>query len=255
MSVLLDERVVGADSVEGVDEGAVGQGKHRALVADGDAAAALEAGVLEGPAGDALAGFGARDLQRDDGARGDLVLDAGVKPLGVLAQDHDVDVVVAGAHPRQAHDGPPPGEQVEALAELHVGRAEALALGGGERALEADAVALDAVDDRVGEGVADSIVGGLTGDDPVPLDRRTGGPEDLDSGAGDLGTDAVALDEGDPVGHASSCRVGPYHSGGSAEGGGESTGAWPRIESPRSRWGRGLGVNQLGPGPGLSHLG
>ena len=87
-------------------------------------AAAVRAGVVEGVAHDALAAAPGDDLDGLGHVGGDLVLDAGVQVLGVLAHDHQVDAGVAAGHAHERPRRPQAGVQVERLAQRHVDRRE-----------------------------------------------------------------------------------------------------------------------------------
>ena len=94
-----------------------------------------------------------RVQRRDDllgGVRPGLVLDSGVQVLGVLADDDDVDVLVARAHARVRLAGAQACVQLELVAERDVDRAEARADRRRDRALEGDAVL--ATDSSVSSG-------------------------------------------------------------------------------------------------------
>ena len=70
----------------------------------------------------------------------DLVLEAGVEVLGVLAHDDEVDACVARRHRRQVPDRPQVGVEVERLAQADVDAGEALADRRRDRPLERDLV-------------------------------------------------------------------------------------------------------------------
>ncbi|MNT43971.1 hypothetical protein D3C72_1804700 [compost metagenome] len=95
------------------------------------------------------------------------------------------------------------GVEVQALAQAHVHRAEAGADGGADGALERHLVAADALEHGVGQGVlvARALHVGHAGFDLLPLELDAGGFQDAGGGAGDLGTDAVAGDQSDTIGH------------------------------------------------------
>ena len=99
------------------------------------------AGQLEGVAHDPLGRRPRDEPQALDHAGHDDVLQPGVQPLGVLADDDQVDVLVGRLDARQRADGADAGVQVESLPQPDVDRAEALADRRGARPLEGDAVA------------------------------------------------------------------------------------------------------------------
>ena len=99
----------------------------------------------------------------------DVVLDADVQPFGVLADQHEVEVLVAPAgndRVRRAHVG----VEVERLAQRDVDRAVAFADRRLERTLERELGALDRVERRVGNRIAVARDAGHAGDLRVPLD-------------------------------------------------------------------------------------
>src|SRR5207249_1261460 len=134
-------------------------------------------------------------------------LDAGVDVLGVLAEDHHLDLLGpldrarhAGevTHRSQAH------VEVEHLPERHVERANTAADRGGERSLDADDELLEGRDRVLGEPVLEAVEGLLAGVDLHPGDLPLAavrlayrGVEDRLAGAPDVGPRAVAFDEGD----------------------------------------------------------
>ena len=157
----LDLRVVLRHLAEDLEEEPVGE-LHDVRLRDArDALAAVLARVLEREADDPLGALTADRLDRDAGAGRDLlrlqlvqlrdhvlrvggarlVLDAGVEVLGVLADDDEVDVVVAGAHALVGLAGPQARVEAELVAQRHVDRAEAGADRRRDRALERDLVA------------------------------------------------------------------------------------------------------------------
>src|SRR5690606_1699572 len=138
-------------------------------------------------------------VPRDDGygLRGGLgitgdgyvVLDAGVEPLGVLANEYDVNVIVASAGddiPGRAHVG----VEVEGLPEGDVDGAIATTHRRLERALQGEPGTLDGVEGGIRHGVVATRDRGRAGDLPVPLEAHTGGFQDSYGGVGDIGADA-----------------------------------------------------------------
>ena len=133
-----------------------------------------------------------------------LDLEAGVDVLGVLPEDHHVDLlrVLHGrrhagepAHRAQAH------VEVEELAQRDVEAADAAADRRGERALDADQVVLERLDGLVGQPVAGRVERLLAREHLFPLDRlaelRRGGVQHQLGGRPDVDAGAVTLDEGD----------------------------------------------------------
>ena len=118
--------VVGGDRPAALEEQAVGQLHDVGLVDGRDLVAAVGDGVLEREAGDPLGGGAGDDLDALRGIRADHVLDAGVEVLGVLADDDEVDVLVARLEALDRSRRAQVGVQVERLAQGHVDAAEAL---------------------------------------------------------------------------------------------------------------------------------
>ena len=134
--------------------------------------------------------------------RAHLVLDPRVEVLGRLAHDHDVHVLVARADARVALAGTHLAVEVETLAERDVDRAEASADRRRDRALERDAALADRVEDVVGKRVAAVLFHHVAaGQLDVPVELDSGRLEHAAGRLGQLGTGAVAGDEGDSVGH------------------------------------------------------
>lgn len=175
----LEGGVVLGDLVEGAAEQTVGQLHDVGLVDAGDLGAAVGEGEAEGELGDALRLCAGDDLERLDDAGDALVLEARVLSLGVLADDAQVDVLVAGLVAGDVLDQADAGVDVELLAHGHV---EALvsgsADGGVEDALEAELVALER-GHRLAEGVL-GAAGALEARhlDLLPLDGHVVGLED-----------------------------------------------------------------------------
>ena len=132
-----------------------------------------------------------------------LELDAGVEVLGVLSDDDHVDVLVARAGARDRERRAQVHVQVEHLAKRHVDAAEARADRSGHGALDGDLVLADRLDDMVGQRCA--VLGHhvLAGIGDLPLDVDAGRLDHAAHRRRDLGSDAVAGDEGNGVlGHA-----------------------------------------------------
>ena len=166
---------------------------------DGPAMLAVAASVLEGELCDAAARLFGDDLQALDDARDDLVLDAGVEPLGVLPHHDQVLITERRLHGRQALHRTEAGIEVQTLAQLDVGAGEAGADGRGQRSLERHAIPPDGVEDVVRKLRAVLLDGGGAGLVLVPLDGDPGGLQHTAGGAGDLRADPVSGDESDGV--------------------------------------------------------
>ena len=196
----LEGGVVLGGLVEGAAEQTVGELHDVGLVDAGDLAAAVGEGEGEGELGDAL-GLGAGDdLEGLDDAGDTLVLEAGVLTLGVLTDDAQVDVLVAGLVAGDVLDERDGGVDVELLAH---GDVEALVAGAADGrvqdTLEAELVALEG-----GDGLAEGGLGAPavldTGDgDLLPLDGHVVGLEDGLDRLGHLATDTVTGDQADGV--------------------------------------------------------
>ena len=126
---------------------------------------------------------------------GNVVLEADVQAFEVLADQHEVDVVVAAAGNQRAR-GAHVRVQLELLAQPHVHRAEAAADRRGERALQGEARAPDAVEQRRRQRIADLGDGGVAAFLDVPRERAMPSASRIgDHRFGDLGSDAVAGNE------------------------------------------------------------
>src|SRR6185369_10067935 len=182
-----------------VEEQAVRVLEDVGLVHERDALALVAAGELERVAHDALRAVARdhRDRLRRHPPRPDVVLDARVDVLGVLAHHDEVDVVVAARHARDGAHRPHVGEEIEVLPERHVDRAVALALGGRERPLEREAGVLDRVDGPLRQRILLLLDGGEPRDLLVELQLGAGAGEDLEGGGADLRPDAVAANQRD----------------------------------------------------------
>lgn len=198
----LEGRVVLGNVVEGAAEETVGQLHDVGLVDASNLLAAVGEGEAEGELGNALRLGAGDDLEGLDDAGDTLVLEARVLTLGVLTDDAQIDILVAGLVAGDVLDQADAGVDVELLSQ---GNVEALvagsADGGVEDTLEAELVALER-----GDAVAEGILGAAsaldleTRDvDLLPLDGDVVGLEDGLDRLGHLGTDAVAGDEGDGV--------------------------------------------------------
>ena len=163
---------------------------------------AVRDGVLEREPGDPLRGGAGDDLDALGGVRADHVLDARVEVLGVLAHDHEVDVLVARLDALEGPRGPEVRVQAEHLAERDVDAAEAAADGRRDRALERDPVAAHRLEHVLRERGAVLGHDGLARVLDLPLEGDARRIEDAPGGLRQLRPDAVAGDQGDAVGHA-----------------------------------------------------
>ncbi len=164
---------------------------------------AQAARVVERVAGDSFGGPAGDDLQAGYHVLDHLVLQAGVKVLGVLPEDHQVDmgVAVARLEPGQHSHGADVGIQVEPLAQRDVDAQEAAGHRRRYRPLEADPGALQGFHDGHGK-----LVPGLLDDPSVqldlfPIDGNARGGDGADGGPRDLRTDPVSGNQGGFVRH------------------------------------------------------
>ena len=131
------------------------------------------------------------------------MLDAGVEVFGVFAENHHVDFDVgeargdAGQRVHRAHVG----VEIEALAQGDVDAGETASDGRGDGALEADAGAVEAIENALGERLAglENQGGAELGD--FPIDGDAGGIDGAARGLGDFGTNAIAGNESYEVRH------------------------------------------------------
>ena len=128
------------------------------------------------------------------------MLEADVFALGVFADDDEVDAGPVCGEAGKILDGAEVGEEVELFAQGDVDAFEAAADGGGDGALERDAVALDGFVEGGGDVLAVDLEGFGAGGEALPLEFDAGGFEDADDGVRDFRADAVAGDQGDFVG-------------------------------------------------------
>ena len=228
---LVGELALG-QGVAPVAEGALGELHDVALVHQRHALALVGDGVLDRRADQPLAPLARDRLDADgDGLReadllvhlGEVVLeereelldvlgaglelDAGVDVLGVLAEDHHVDLL--GVLDRRGHALEPADRaeadvEVEQLPQRDVERADAAADGRRQRPLDADQVLAERLDRLVGQPGGELVVRLLAGVDLHPLDLPLaavglldGGVEDPHAGAPDVRPGAVAFDERD----------------------------------------------------------
>jgi hypothetical protein len=197
----LEGRVVLADPLDGVAEEAVGQLHDVGLVDAGNLLAVVGEGEGEGELGDALRLLAGDDLERLDNAVDRLVLETRVLALGVLTDDAEVDVLVAGLVTGDVLKEDDRGVDVELLAQSDVERAVAGALDGGvQDTLETELVALERGDGLAEELLGVDVAGVDTRDiDLFPLNGNVVRLEDLLDGLRDLSTDTVTGDQGDGV--------------------------------------------------------
>mmetsp|Transcript_10786 Transcript_10786/g.32062 ORF Transcript_10786/g.32062 Transcript_10786/m.32062 type:complete len:323 (+) Transcript_10786:437-1405(+) len=193
--LIADARVGSRHFAAAFDEEAVGLLHDVRLVDSSDLLALVVDCVLESKLSNTAGRLACDDLKALNHAGHHLVLQTRVLSLGVLANGHQVDIVVSRLVARDRHARPHVGVQIQLLAQGQIERPETLSNRGRHRALQADAVLLDRLEvlqryHRVGAGV-DRLANNLL----VPSDRHAGGVEDLLHGLGDVRANAVAGEE------------------------------------------------------------
>lgn len=205
---VVDDHVVGLDGgvlltdlLDGVAEQTVGKLHDVGLVDAGNLLAVVGESESKGELGNALRLCAGDDLERLNNAIDGLVLETRVLSLGVLTDDAEVDVLVAGLVAGNVLDQDNGGVDVELLTKGDVERLVTRALDGGvEDTLETELVALEG-SNRLSEQLLGVLVASLdTGDiDLLPLDGDVVGLEDLLDRLGDFGTDTITRDQSDGV--------------------------------------------------------
>lgn len=196
----LESGVVLGDLVEGAAEKTIGKLHDVGLVDASNLGSTVGEGEREGELGDTLRLGAGDDLEGLDDTLDALVLETRVLTLGVLSDDAQVDVLVAGLVAGDVLDQADGSIDVKLLSH---GDVEALvagsADGGVKDTLETELVALER-SDRLAESIL-SAAGTLeTGNlDLLPLNGDVVGLEDGLDRLGDLGTDTITGDEGDSV--------------------------------------------------------
>jgi hypothetical protein len=196
----LEGRVVLGDLVEGAAEKTVGKLHDVGLVNASNLGSAVGESEREGELGDTL-GLGAGDdLEGLDDTVDALVLETRILTLGVLSDDAQVDVLVAGLVAGDVLDQADAGVDIELLSHGDVETLVAGSADGGVKdTLETELVALKR-SDRLAESILSSAGALETRDlDLLPLNGDVVGLEDGLDGLGNLGTDTVTGDEGDGV--------------------------------------------------------
>ena len=178
--------------------------------------------VLEREADDPLRALAADRLHRDAGAGRDLfrlqrvqlrdhalrlgsprfVLDPGVEVFGVLADDHEVDVVVARADALERLARTQAGVEAELVAERDVDRAETGADRRRDRPLQRDLVRLHRGERLIRQRRAFLLHHVHACLPDIPVEGDPGGLQNAAGCLGQLRAGPVAGDEGDTVRHA-----------------------------------------------------
>ena len=203
------------------------EGQRLAVILDGvldgrtDEALGARAGDRLNAEADGFGLFGAetdllkllREIRLDEveGLEGDFrtrfEVDTGVDVLGVLAEDHHIDLTRVLHRRRHASEPLHRTEadvEVELLTEGDVEGTDAAAGRRGQRALNADEVVAESGERRLRQPVAGRLEGLLACENLEPLDLALAGVglgdrgvEDTDGGTPDVRTGAVTFDEGD----------------------------------------------------------
>ena len=143
------------------------------------------------------------DLQALHHAGHHFVLQAGIEILGVLAEDGQIERQIvearleAGQHAHRAEIR----VEAELLAQRHVDALVSAADRGGGGSFEADARHFERSEDIVGNQLALFGERAHAGFDALPFDGDAGGVHSAYGSVGNFGSNAVAGDESDLVGH------------------------------------------------------
>src|SRR5581483_9132381 len=121
-----DRLVARREFARAVEKQAVAQLHDVGFVHRGDFFPAVAAREVEGEPGDLRARLLGHDLEALHHAGNHFVLDAGVKALGVLAHDDQIDALITRLHPGKIFDRPQVGVKIESLAQGHVHAGKAL---------------------------------------------------------------------------------------------------------------------------------
>ena len=137
------------------------------------------------------------DLQALDHAGHDLVLEAGVEILGVLAHDDEIDALVAGRHDGMFQTGRRFANRSSALRRPTFTLVKPPPTGVVTGPLSATLFRLIESSSSAGSVEPCCSSAPHAGQVRLPLDVEAGGLEDLDDGGGDFRADAVAGDQRD----------------------------------------------------------
>lgn len=194
LSVELNVGEILRDVPGGGEEQTVGHLHDGSLVDGAHLLAANLACVLECVAENALRCLACDELDALHDTVDDHVLNARVLALSVLTDQDSVHIVVGCLEALNATARAHVGEEVESTTKSQIEGDVALADGGGERALERDEVAGDAVDGLVWDDSLAVLEAGRDVDG-LPLDGHIGSAVDVLDGLCDLRSDTVTLDE------------------------------------------------------------
>ena len=156
---------------------------------------AMRLGVLEGKFGDTRRSLLGDDLQALHDARDDFMFDAGIKPFGILAHDHQVDVLITRFDPGQILDRPQIGIEIESLAQLDIDAAKSFAHRRRHRPFESDLGLVERIHQRPRDGrpmFFQSLGAGQMG---IPINFCAGGFDDFQCRLDYFGTDPIARNQ------------------------------------------------------------
>ena len=156
-------------------EQAVGHPHNVGFVNGGDLGPAVGFGIFEGELSHASGGVLCDQFDTLDHAVDDLVLDARVFSLGVLADGDQIDVVVQGLVAFDGFAGSHVGVQTELFSQLKIKRSESLADGGHQGRLQSNFVFVDRVNGRLGDPHGAIRVPDRRNVDGLPSDWDFGG--------------------------------------------------------------------------------
>ena len=196
----LESGVVLGDLVEGAAEKTIGKLHDVGLVDASNLGSTVGEGEREGELGDTLRLGAGDDLEGLNDTLDALVLETRVLTLGVLSDDAQVDVLVAGLVAGDVLDQADGSIDVKLLSHGDVETLVAGSADGGVKdTLETELVALKR-SDRLAESILSAAGTLKTGNlDLLPLNGDVVGLEDGLDRLGDLGTDTITGDEGDGV--------------------------------------------------------
>ena len=186
-----------------LQEQAVAQLHDVGLVDGHHLLAALAACPFEGGARDLRRGFLGDDLQALHHAGDDFVLQTGIEVLGILAEDREIEREVvearleAGEHAHRAEVR----VEAELLAKRYIDALVTAADRGGGGSFEADARHFERSEDIVGNQLALFGERANAGFDALPFQGGAGGIYSTYGSVGNFGSNAVAGDECDQMGH------------------------------------------------------
>ena len=197
--VLRDIRIMRRDVLHALEEEPVAHLHDVRLVHGRDAFSAMAARVVEREFRNARRRLERDDLQALDHARHDLVLEAGIEILGVLAHDHEIHALIARGDRRNVPDRPQVREQFQRLPQADVHARESAAHWRRQRPFERNFVSGNRFEQLRRQ--RRTVLGNRAraGQMRLPLDVEAGGFDDLYDHGGNFGADSVARDQRDAV--------------------------------------------------------